>query len=173
MLLSSFDLGLTFSQIVVFEPDLEHPFNDWKQEHINQGFAWRPGSVSFRTLGSGTRVRVEVWMSDAFELRADTVRAIQVPYQIDSSRAIAIQDVSSQPDENIIQIPEGDYALVFEIGFVESLRANPQYQGRLEDLLPMWCKFTFIPDENVEPAILRADLGLSPIPALCMEADPA
>jgi|ERR671922_2358209 hypothetical protein len=49
-----FDLYVTYGHIVVFDPDVERPFNEWRQQHFDQGFSWRPGSVSFRALAAGS-----------------------------------------------------------------------------------------------------------------------
>lgn len=46
----SFTLDISYSQLAVFQKGMENPFNDWEDTHVNQGFAWRPGSVSFGSL---------------------------------------------------------------------------------------------------------------------------
>ena len=43
----NFTLDISYSQLVVFQKGMENPFNDWENTHVDQGFAWRPGSVSF------------------------------------------------------------------------------------------------------------------------------
>jgi Competence protein J (ComJ) len=53
-------LIISHSQIAVFDPSLERPFNSWTDAHVAQGFSWRPGSVSFSTLCEWGRYDVEV-----------------------------------------------------------------------------------------------------------------
>jgi hypothetical protein len=44
-----FNLNISYSQLAVFDASLDQPLNDWTPEHADQGFSWRPRSVSFRT----------------------------------------------------------------------------------------------------------------------------
>jgi hypothetical protein len=173
ILISSFQLGLTHSQITVFEPNLEPPFNDWSLQHYEQGFAWRPQSVAFRTLGSRCKLSVEVWLADEVHISSDVVRAILVPFSVSSTRTVAIQDVFSEPNSNIISIPENQYALIFETGYSGEYIDTPQRQGNVADHSSTWCRFSFVPQESAQPKILRADERLSPTYPLLMQADPA
>jgi hypothetical protein len=45
-----FQVFVGYSQLSVFDPSLSEPFNNWTPGHVVQGFAWRPGSASFKTL---------------------------------------------------------------------------------------------------------------------------
>jgi hypothetical protein len=45
-----FQVFVGYSQLSVFDPSLSEPFNNWTPGHVAQGFAWRPGSASFKTL---------------------------------------------------------------------------------------------------------------------------
>jgi hypothetical protein len=174
MLIASFELGLLYALIYVHNYGLEYPFNDLRDQHIAQGFSWRPGSVSFKPLNLSFCLAVEVWLEDKVYLRPDTVRAILVPFSITSSEGVVITDVTAaDPGDEVVLIPEGEYALVFETGFREEYRNNPEYRGEDIDMLPTWCRFTFVPGEGVQAAILRVDAELSPVYPLLMEAQPA
>lgn len=48
--MSTFPLEVVYAHVAVFDARSRHPFNDWSDTHVAQGFAWRPGSVSFATL---------------------------------------------------------------------------------------------------------------------------
>ena len=175
MVLSSFNLGLTYSFVSVRNPS--SPLNDWCDQYILQGFSWRQDSVSFRMLNSCREfIPTEVFLKDQFSIKPETARAILVPFWVTSSEGVVFQDFADEPDTNLVSIPQGKYALIFESGFREEYRNLPNYQGRLVVLLPVWCRFTFIPKKNnetVEAKILRADPNLSPTFPLLMEADPA
>jgi Competence protein J (ComJ) len=176
MLLNSFDVITLYSLISVFEPSLEDPHNDWSDQQVLQGFSWRQECPSFGMLNSCTLTSVEIWKMLNFEMKEDTVRAIQVPFTVISTQGVTVQGIPTEPDTNLIPILPGSYALIFETGFKEEYRDDPEYQGRLVVLLPTWCRFTFIPkksQEVVEAEILRADSNLSPTYPLLMEADPA
>ncbi|WNZ26897.1 hypothetical protein HJG54_34260 [Leptolyngbya sp. NK1-12] len=119
------------------------------------------------------RVKIEVWLADHASIQEDTIRAIVVPFSVGSSGTVAVQSVIDRPGSSLVSIPEGNYALVFEAGVRAEYRQDPAYQGRKAALLPSWCRLTFIPQESVQPEILRADERLSPTYPLLMAAEPA
>lgn len=172
-MLASFKLGICYSQIAVYDPDIENPFNDWTQQHGAQGFTWRPGSVSFGMIGPFPDLIVEVWQADEITLRPETIRAILVPFVVGKS-GVAVSGLDDLG--KIVQIPEGKYALYFEIRFQseDEYKNDPEYEEDYADLglLPMWCRLTFIPRESVQAEILRSDSELSPSYPLLMEAQP-
>lgn len=148
--LASFDLLVSYAQLVVFDIEIENPFNDWTPEHNNQGFSWRPSSVSFATLDSLPTI-IEVYLCRELRLRANTVRAIRVPFTVEASGFVGIASVGS---EQTVAVPSGDYALTFE----HSVDSDGQ---------KMCCVLTFVPTnsgEIVSPAILLADSAIT-IPA--------
>lgn len=173
MLIASFNLGLLYTLFYVHNYGLEYPFNDLDDQHIAQGFSWRPESVSFESLNSSPYLAVEVHLEDEIRLEDDTVRAILVPFSVTSSKGIVITDVTAaDPGDEVVLILKGEYSLLFETGFREEFRNDPAYQGRSLSLLPTWCRLTFIPQQSTQAKILRADEGLSPVDPLLMEANP-
>ena len=156
--IAKFDLEVSHSQISVFDANLKDPFNDWKDGHLRQGFAWRPGSVSFGTLVSGTAL-CEVYLASTHLPRAGIARSICVPFELNAGGAPVIATIG---EEIPIPLPCGAYALIFEHGILV-------FGERMS------CIFTFVPAESsVTPAILTADSELSTPPTpLLMEADPA
>jgi hypothetical protein len=61
MEIASFSLMVLYSQIAVFDRDLPNAFNTWTQRHVDQGFAWRSGSVSFGTIEGAVRTLSRSW----------------------------------------------------------------------------------------------------------------
>jgi hypothetical protein len=53
-------LQVSCGQLAVFASSLKQPFNDWSDQHVSQGFAWRPGSVSFRSVVEAGRHSIEI-----------------------------------------------------------------------------------------------------------------
>jgi hypothetical protein len=152
--LKKFQVGVTYSTIVVFDPNLEMPFNDWTRQHGRQGFSWRDGSVSFSTLTDYGIVKIEVATEAEAHIHKQTTRAILVPFRIPEGGKIEVGNLDYQ---EIIKLNPGNYSLLFEIHRTK------------ED--EMWCRLTFIPtSEPVEPQILKADPLLSPQYPLLMEA---
>jgi hypothetical protein len=170
--LASFNLGLDYSQICIYDPSLESPGNDWYPQHCDQGFTWRPFSVSFSTIGSDDDCDVEVWDASEITIQPNAVRAIVVPFSVPMSGRIVITTAISS-SEHELKLPPDEYVLVFEYGLREEYWQNPEYQEPYALFIPTWCRLTFIPDRSVEPQILRADSDLSPSHPLLMEARPA
>jgi hypothetical protein len=108
----TFPLSVSHSQIAVFDSALDKPFSFWTDRHVQQGFAWRPGSVSFGTIEEGGRHLVEVvTASEDTQLAADAVRVIQVPFEVPASGNI---EVASVVQGVPLSLPAGKYALRFE-----------------------------------------------------------
>ena len=151
------NLIVTHSQIAVFDPRLENPFNDWREAHVRQGFSWRPGSVSFSTLGDGDIV-VTTDLGGA--RRADARRSIRVPFSVRSARGVEIATIATAARSCLFELDPGHYSLTFEHGFTPG--------GE------MWCRFIWEPATTaVEPAILVADPDFEVPHQLVMEAEPA
>jgi len=55
---AEFELGILYTTIAVMQPGED--FNDWNNTHVNQGFSWRPMSVSFGTLSDRPLCQVVV-----------------------------------------------------------------------------------------------------------------
>lgn len=62
---ASFSLEIAYGQIGVFDASLAQPFNDWTDAHVRQGFSWRSGSVSFRTLEGAGAIAVHAFVMSA------------------------------------------------------------------------------------------------------------
>jgi hypothetical protein len=104
------EIDVSFTQLAVFNSLLEDPFNDWSDSQVEQGYAWRPESVSFRTLEDGPH-KVEVIISDDLpNPTLDVVRAITVPLRI-TGHDIEIASIS---DGELIPADPGEYQLLCE-----------------------------------------------------------
>lgn len=106
-------ISVSYSQLVVFDHSLDRPFNGWTDRHVAQGFAWRPGSVAFRTVEEGGQhlvaVTFEVTEDDA--VAPNALRVIDVPFEVPPDEMIEIGSVS---DSASFKIPAGLYGLRFE-----------------------------------------------------------
>lgn len=157
MTMTTFQVNVSYSQIAVFLEGMEQPFNDWTDKHVEQGFAWRPGSVSFRTLDEAGAMEVTTDIPSGYQNNSEATRIIAVPFRVPSDTRV---EVASIADNRPLDIPPGEYRLIFE-------------NGR-EAASAMWCRLMFERvDEPVSPEVLRADDALSPSEPLLMHADPA
>ncbi|HEY4083643.1 MAG TPA: competence protein ComJ [Burkholderiaceae bacterium] len=89
------DVEVAYGQLAIFAGSLPQPFNDWSDRHVSQGFAWRPGSVSFRTLVEAGRHSVEIKLADhAGLISPEAVRVVEVPFEVPADGAIEIGSIS-------------------------------------------------------------------------------
>jgi hypothetical protein len=154
--MASFAIDVSYSQVCVFLAGQPNPFNNWTEQHVAQGFAWRPGSVSFRTLDDGA-LAVSVTRTRRFDESSTATRVIRVPFEVPVGKRV---EIGSMFDSQQIELPTGDYALIFEHGY--------DSEGK------MWCNLLFEPVvQAVQASVLRADKELRLSEQLLMEAEPA
>lgn len=153
-----FSISVSHSQIAIFDRLLDRPFNEWTRAHLDQGFSWRPGSVSFRTLEEAGEHNIAVFVnSNAADIPFDAVRVIEVPFEVPPSGAIELGSIA---DIQALFIPAGLYQLRFEC---YALANSPAPRVR------------FVLDKNREPkfGITRADSALRSPKDLLLTASPA
>jgi hypothetical protein len=151
--MSGFQVFVSYSQLSVFDPSLSNPFNDWTSRHVSQGFAWRPGSVSFKTLSESGMCDIEV-LSDGNEVPVSpqAIRVIEVPFLVPGSGLIEVASIS---DGRQIEISPG------------------QYQLRFEACLDSRIRLVFATGKKTRFAVVLVDQGLAPTIPLLETAQPA
>ncbi|MEM6291852.1 MAG: competence protein ComJ [Myxococcota bacterium] len=148
-------LDISYAQIAVFQSALADPFSDWTDRHLAQGFAWRPGSVSFATIEPSGPIEVEVVRGGPALAASSALRIIAVPFSIAEDGAV---DVTSIGDGEMLTLPAGSYRLTFEHGLRDG---------------GMWCRLSFeAVIGEVTPKVLRAG-DLVPSEPLLMDASAA
>ena len=156
--MARFTLEISYNQVAVFDAQMDSPFNDWTDEHVAQGFAWRPGSVSFGTLKNSGPLMVGVFHTKTFdETSSNANRVIIVPFSVPEHGGI---DVASIASSFSLKLRPGEYELTFEHG------RNADQQD--------WANFYFrAVTAPVAAKVIRADAELSPPADLIMTAEPA
>ncbi|QGG55952.1 competence protein ComJ [Paenibacillus sp. FSL W8-1187] len=157
--LGTTELLVSYSQLAAYNRSEEHPYSDWTDEHVGQGFAWREGSVSFGTLGD-VRSLVELELDERLpEPAADAVRVIVVPFRADGS-GIAVSSILS--GTLAAELPAGLYELQFEAFEPAGGGDGP---GRY--------RLAFAPAESPAARIVRQDEELDPPAELVLAAEAA
>ncbi len=156
--MAQFTLEVSYSQVALFDAKLQSPYNDWTDEHVAQGFAWRPGSVSFGTLDDAGPLAVEAFRTKVLdEASSNATRIIVVPFSVPEHGEIEIASISSDVS---ITLPPGEYEVTFEHGKSED-------QG-------MWANFYFrAVSAPVSARVIRVDAELRPPTDLVMAAQSA
>jgi hypothetical protein len=149
---------VSYSQLVVFDCSVDHPFNDWSEKHVAQGFSWRPRSLAFRTLyEAGEHVLMVRLEAQEFDPPRDAARVIDVPFEVPPSGAIEIASIS---DSVALEIPPGSYQMRFE-GYEQSDGEKPKV-----------C-FLFYRTDSPCFNIAKADADLNPSADLLLTASVA
>lgn len=137
---------VTYGQFVVFWSALKEPFNDWTEQHVAQGFAWRPGSIAFRTLTESGMHTVEVRIIDHVgHIHPKTVRAIDVPFEVPENGEIEIGSITESIE---MELPAGEFLLRCEL--LETGNQEPQV------------RLSFGRGDKRHFSVVRADSALSP-----------
>jgi Competence protein J (ComJ) len=155
---ATFQLNISHGQICVFHSGIKNPFNDWTQQHIDQGFAWRDESVSFGTVIEAGVVSFSVETTDySKSLVPKVTRAVEVPFTVPESGAIEIASIS---DGILLDMVPGLYALRFEdISVVGTQFGN--------------CFFRFLRCAQPKPVVLHEDDVVRAPKVYLMSASPA
>jgi hypothetical protein len=146
-------LTVAYSQIAVFQTSTISPFNNWTDAHVAQGFAWRPGSASFRTKADSGLHEVMITCS-LVNSPSECLRVIEVPFIVSGSEPVMVASIG---DNFLINIPEGSYALRFAIAAKDTRRIE----------------LAFLKTDAPEFQIFHADPDLSPGEPLLTDAQPA
>ena len=151
-------LEVSYGQLAVFASSLKQPFNDWTDQHVSQGFAWRPGSVSFRTMVEAGRHSIEIEVANHVgDIHADVVRVIEVPFESPADGAV---EVGSIAETVPLSLPPGSFLLRCEF---------LQPAGGAGERV----RLTFAKKDAPRFAVVRADPELSASGELLTTAQPA
>jgi hypothetical protein len=149
---------VSYSQLSVFLGTLPQPFNDWSDQHVAQGFAWRPGSVSFRTMLEAGPHAIDIEVVDrAGPVHPDAVRAVEVPFEVLADGAIEIGSITETVP---LTVPPGAFLLRCE--FLRAAGADGQR-----------VRLIFARKDAPRFAVVRADSDLSIDGELLTSAHPA
>lgn len=152
---AQFEVEISYGQLAIFDSALEEPFNDWTDRHVAQGFAWRRGSVSFRTVEEGTHI-VHVGVVDKFKtLDESTVRAVDVPFTVPVTGDLEVGSIGGTTP---LSLPPGTYMLRCE--FIAGGSGAPH------------ARLSFAKSDKPKFHVVRADDALSPERALLRSASP-
>jgi hypothetical protein len=147
-------LFVSYAQIAVFQASLPNPFNDWTDAHVNQGFAWRQGSMSFRTKADDGPHEVVIACKLYADAPVEGLRVIEVPFIVAESDPVVIASIG---DEFAVDIPEGSYALRFVVAAGDA----------------RCIELSFLKTDNPDFKILREDEDLTIDGPLLTHAEPA
>jgi hypothetical protein len=145
MTLTSARLSVSYGQVAVFDSALEDPFHDWTEAHFQQGFSWRPGSVSFRALDEGGRYTLEIVVSETVAVSQEAIRVIETPFEVPASGAI---EIASIWDSVPLTLAPGMYSLR-----CECFPISKDSEGKV--------RFIFTRTNTPSFKILRADAAIA------------
>lgn len=104
-----FDIYVTYSQLAVFSPGFNEPFNTWTDEQVHDGYSWRPQSVSFKTPVESGTCTVEV--VETHNQSSPVAGAIEVPFDVPDDGKIEVASIS---DSRVVSVRAGKVTLRYE-----------------------------------------------------------
>jgi hypothetical protein len=70
-------IEIEYRQICVFNSKLKNPYNGWSEKSVNQGFAYRKGSVSFDTEHDGC---FDLSINEKINNTNEIIREFELPF---------------------------------------------------------------------------------------------
>lgn len=104
-----FDIFVSYSQLAVFWPSLDEPFNAWTDQQVRDGYSWAPQSVSFKTPSESGVCTVEV--VDVHGRSPRVAGSIEVPFDVPDDGNVEVASIS---DGSVINVPCGKATLRYE-----------------------------------------------------------
>ena len=103
-------LYFSYSQMMVYDQDVQLPGCAWSEEHSAQGFARRESAVNFRTLLEFGYADV-AFSRTTYELQPEYERVIAVPFTVTSGKVI-VEGPEEIGTERSLILSAGSYRLV-------------------------------------------------------------
>lgn len=108
-MIAEFPLTVLYTQVVVHLADLPRPGLLWDDEHVDQGFAWSEGIVSFGVPDHDGQCFLRIDLAEDFDLDPKTEWAVQTPFDV--TQILKIGTIANMRD---VVVPNGLYNVVFE-----------------------------------------------------------
>lgn len=154
---NTFNLFVTYNQFSVFNSQIPNPFNRWDPRHVAQGFAWRQGAVSFRTMVEDGDHNVEVHVRTSLgPIAPHATRVIEVPFEVDPEEEIELATIS---DTLPLSVPCGTYLL------------RAEFLGERDGAQQV--RITFVKESDPQFSVPIADSELHPDLPFLTNAEPA
>ena len=127
---------ISYGTVYVYDPvyyvEGERPC-DFKDLHIAQGFFACPGMFVFFIITDNEPIHIDVYVDEPVQLSGDTIRAIQVPLKVIGEEGIVVEPLMGE--SRSLNIPKGEYALVFEQRYMNKWT---EADMELDSTEPLW-----------------------------------
>lgn len=137
-MLASFNVMINYGQLILYLPFVKRPGHMWAEPELEQGFAWSPGIVSFGVPEHAFVCTVEIELTDAFNLSADAICGLQVPFDVTETPV----QVGSIFEYEAVDIEKGKYSLVYEVlpgrGTWEIEVEGEKESGDVDYVIKLW-----------------------------------
>lgn len=110
-MIASLNVLINYSQLILYLPSIERPGHVWGDAELDQGFAWSPGIVSFSVPEHAMVCTVEIDTVSAFNMSADAISCVRVPFKVDESPLFVGSVFFYDP----VDLGFGDYSLYYEV----------------------------------------------------------
>lgn len=161
--LSEFELYFSYNQFFVYDSGKLNCACDWTEEHYNQGFARRCGTVAIGTLYSFGQANLTLYLGAPLSLK-EYERVIAVPLEI-AGGSVSIDGVDEWPANRNFQVPNGSFKVVVAQRDAGSNPDREQYREDIHVFLEQ------LPEPMERSEILVKDPMLDPPEILIEDAE--
>lgn len=132
------ELNLSYKQFCIFNYDLENPFNNWNDSHVQQGFVIRENSISVMTISTEGILCIDILSDDRIIDKAQ--RIIEFDFTVVND----VVEIATITDSFRIKIKNGQYKIRVQL-FSESDGKDICFISFLKkqenEILPKYIKF--------------------------------
>ncbi|MEF2074919.1 competence protein ComJ [Consotaella aegiceratis] len=150
-MLASLDVMISYGQLVIYLPSIQHPGHLWSDDELDQGFAWSPGIVSLGVPEHAFICLVNIDVANDFKLASNAISCLRVPFDIFETPVY----VGSIYHYEAVKIKNGRYQLFYEVlpgqGTWEIYSNGKKDQGKYSYIL----NIVLVPGENDYFEILK------------------
>jgi len=146
---------IVYSQVVLFNNTIEYPFSNWSDTHVNQGFVWREGTISFGSLDESddSLINFILRKTNDFEWDIDSKIQIALPFHV-----LSTIEFGSLFETVEVDLPNALYQIYFEAKEVNNRGIY---------------NITFVQNSNPISIVNCLEDGRNPPVNLLMDGEPA
>jgi hypothetical protein len=140
-------LYFSYGQFMVFDQNVKLPGCDWTDGHFAQGFARRPSTACFRTVGESGQADVKA-STASYVSKDEYVRVIAVPFAVESG-VVLVEGPEESGTERKIKLLPGNYRLVAAQAMVGEEEVIDLFFERVSQ--PMQISEILVCDDELSP----------------------
>lgn len=104
------ELNVSYRQFSIFNADIENPFSNWTDKHVEQGFTYRDNIIGIMTINENCNLDIKL-NKDSI-IYDNSIRGYIFPFSVNSNEVIEVASIS---DSFQVSIAKGQYSLIIQL----------------------------------------------------------